>query len=316
MENWDERRIGMAETGTVNLLILVNTKARSASDESLEALLAQCLSKYRQVRYEIFAPQSVGQLKEGLAARLSRNHIDKLAIVGGDGTVMETLPVMIEHPEVPVGLIPLGTGNLLAKNLNIPLDVEAAIEVVLTGKTLPIDLGKVENHMFAVNAGVGLDAEIIDKTDRQSKKRWGILAYVARGAFLVGSIRQSKIRIEADDRVIRTKALGVMVSNAGREIGGGVCLAPDADATDGLLHGSILRIQGFVNLWSGVFQLLSGRPGRRKDAIPHFTAHKVHIDAKPALKVQADGNLIGETPVTIEIMPQKLNLLVPTCHLS
>lgn len=301
----------LGETDAVNVLILVNAKARSASGGALEVLLARRLSKYNNIRYEIFRPQSIETLKEGLAERLSRNNIDKVVIAGGDGTVMETLPVLIEHPEVPVGLIPLGTGNLLAKNLHIPLDVESAIEVILKGKTLPIDLGKIEGHIFVVNAGVGLDAEIIEKTDHRSKKRWGVLAYVLQGTFLVGLARQAKIRIEADGQVIRTKAMGVMISNAGRDIGAGVCLAPDADATDGLLHGSILRIQGVANLMSGVFQLLSGRKGCRKDAIPYFKAHKVHIDAKPALKAQADGNVIGETPVTIEIAPQKLKMLVP-----
>jgi diacylglycerol kinase (ATP) len=325
------------EIAAGSILFVVNPVAGSNSGLDLPSLIAEACGAKQP--YVLFIPASVDELREKLPQLLESAHIEKVVIAGGDGTVMDAVPLLLpadvldasqpngnndvrKHtshqqgsavPSVlrPIGLLPLGTGNLLAQNLGIPTEIHAALQVVLTGKPQAIDVGRINEHLFVLNAGVGIDAEIMAKTERKTKKRWGVFAYVVEGARQVLAPRRAKLNILADGKRIRAKAIGVLCFNVGSQIGGGLHVVPNVEPDDGLLHGSIFRIQGAFDFFLGLFQVLTRKRGQRRDPVQHFLAQHIRIESTPTLKAQADGNVIGETPVTIELLAHKLYFLVP-----
>jgi diacylglycerol kinase family enzyme len=125
--------------------------------------------------YELFFPESVQHLREVLTLKLSEG-LGRVVACGGDGTITDVLDVLVNYPDVPLAIVPLGTGNLLARNLDIPLDLKEAVAVAVSGRIREIDLGRVNGQVFVLNVSAGLDAEIMAQTDTTLKKRWGLLA--------------------------------------------------------------------------------------------------------------------------------------------
>ena len=306
-----------------SILFVVNPVAGSHSGLDLPMLIAEACGASQP--YILFIPDSVDELRKKLPLLLQSDSIEKVVIAGGDGTVMDTVPILIStltptdgaEPlanklhALSIGLLPLGTGNLLAQNLHIPIDIKAALQVTLTGKRQPIDVGRINGHLFVLNAGVGIDAEIMARTEQETKKRWGVFAYVVEGARQVLSSQRAKVSILADGKRIRARAIGVICFNVGSQIGGGLHVVPNVEPDDGLLHGSIFRIQGAFDFFLGLFQVLIRKRGQRRDPVQHFLAQHIRIESTPTLKAQADGNVIGETPVTIELLPYKVCFLIP-----
>ena len=172
---------------------------------------------------------------------------------GGDGTVRSVARGLMGEG-VPMGVVPLGTGNLLARNLDIPLDdVDRALRVAMSGRSRSIDLGEVRytdgagdthDDVFLVMLGAGMDADMIAGTDDRLKARVGWLAYV--GAFANTLLRGHRIKVEYsldDGPRIHTRTRSLLVANCGM-LQAGMILLPDAVVDDGLLDVLALRPKG------------------------------------------------------------------------
>ncbi len=189
----------------------------------------------------------------GQAAEAVEGGVGLVIACGGDGTVRSVAQGLIGKG-VPMGVVPLGTGNLLARNLDIPLDdVDRALRVAMSGRSRSIDLGEVrytdgagESHddVFLVMLGAGMDADMIAGTDDRLKARVGWLAYV--GAFANTLLRGHRIKVEYsldDGPEIHTRARTLLVANCGM-LQAGMILLPDAVVDDGLLDVLALRAKG------------------------------------------------------------------------
>jgi len=163
--------------------------------------------------------------------------------VGGDGT-FNRIAATLMGSDVPLGLIPAGTGNDFARTFNLPADPVAAVRIILAGKTVPLDLGVMGNRCFCNVAGVGLDAEVAADANR-IKKRWGSLAYLCALIKKLFSYRPREIRLQIDGKSLRTKAWLVALAN-GRYYGSGMMVAPYADPTDGVIE--IIVVSGIGRL--------------------------------------------------------------------
>jgi diacylglycerol kinase (ATP) len=268
---------------------------------------------------EFFVPESAGQMRAVLSEKLQEGAIDRVVICGGDGTLTEILPVMIRHPEIPLAVIPMGTGNLLAVNLEIPFAIPQALAVTLSDKTRWVDVGRLQSGdgedakeaLFILNASVGIDAEIMHRTDKEMKRRWGWLAYFIKGIPMLPSASHADFRIVADGRTMTTQAVSLTISNAGSKVTGGILLHPDVKPDDGLLYGTIFKPQTGWDYFYSFFQLLFSLLGRRRDVIRFFEARRIQIECNPPLRTQADGNVVGSTPVTIEVIEPRLQFCVP-----
>ncbi|GAA2715501.1 diacylglycerol/lipid kinase family protein [Actinoplanes palleronii] len=244
----------------------------------------------------------------GQAAQAVRDGAEVVFACGGDGTVMACVTALA-GTEVALAVLPAGTGNLLAANLGLSNDLATGLEVVLQGGRRRIDVGCVGDQSFAVMAGMGFDAHMLDATNDTAKKHIGWLAYVA-GAVKHLRDRPMRLTITLDDRpALRRRPRTVIVGNVGR-LQGGMRLLQDAQPDDGLLDVAILsprNLRHWAALGWGVL--------RRKQSVARmetYTATTVRILSNRSQPRQLDGDLIEPgRELLVTVRPQALVLCVP-----
>jgi diacylglycerol kinase family enzyme len=227
---------------------------------------------------------------------------------GGDGTVMAAVTALAGS-DVALAVLPAGTGNLLAANLGLAGDPATGVEVALEGGRRRIDVGVVDDQCFAVMAGMGFDAQMLDSTSEVAKKRIGWLAYVG-GAVKHLRDRPMRARITIDGGApMQRRPRAVIVGNVGR-LQGGVRLLSKADPADGKLDVAILSP---ANL--GHWARLAWAVVRKQDRVPlmeTYPAERVEIVARSRQQRQLDGDLIEPgRSMTITVKPAALLLCVP-----
>lgn len=236
--------------------------------------------------------------------------------VGGDGTV-RCVAQGLAGSGVPLAVIPRGTGNLLAKNLRLPLDdLAAAVRVAFDGPARDMDLGIVdwrrpdgseEHHRFVVIAGMGLDAQIMATTDEGLKKRFGMLAYVKAGAIALLRDRRMVMQFRVDDEPPRqTRVHTVMVGNVGM-IASNVTVMPDAQIDDGLLDVVAVRPSGLFGwqrvAWrvlvdNAILRHLKPKRWRERDdnarELRYRQCREITVVLRAPEEIQLDGDYFGE----------------------
>lgn len=229
--------------------------------------------------------------------------------VGGDGTV-RAVAEALAGTDVALGIVPQGTGNLLARNLEVPLeDIPAALARISTGETRTIDLGWVsingEERAFAVMVGFGVDAQMLVETDDDLKDRAGWLAYVeAMGRAMAGT-EMTGITMTIDGgEAQELRGHTLLIGNCGM-VQGGIRLLPDAKIDDGLLDLLLVSADGALQwldtarsvIWdNGIRRLLKGgtESAVSTDSTRHLTAERVRIDLDKPLAFEVDGEELGE----------------------
>jgi len=233
---------------------------------------------------------------------------DLVLACGGDGTVTACAEG-VAGTGVPLGIIPLGTGNLLARNLGLPTGLDEALAVALGGVQQPIDAGRANETLFVVMAGLGLDAKMLSGTSEPLKKRLGWFAYALTVLRHLGD-RPLRVTVSADGgRPRRMRASTLIVGNVGW-LRGGLPLLPDARPDDGLLDAVVL-IAGGLTRWLAVAAgIVLRRPVQDGIHRVQFTELQVTLDKAHPWEV--DGELMGSTRrLTIVAQPGALLLRMP-----
>jgi diacylglycerol kinase family enzyme len=205
-------------------------------------------------------------------------------------------------------VLPAGTGNLLARNLDLPLDLLGALLVALTGTDRPLDVGTVNGRQFIVMAGVGFDAKMLDGASEPLKQRLGWAAYCV-AALRHLSDRQMRVTLRADGRPpVRRRASAVVIGNVG-SLQGGVPLLPDAVPDDGLLDVVVLTAQGWA-AWLALAWHVLRREGSGR--LTRMTVRELQVDLDRQQRWQLDGEVIGSTRrLTISVQAGTLLVRVP-----
>jgi diacylglycerol kinase (ATP) len=253
-----------------------------------------------------------------LAAEAVRDGFDLIAAAGGDGTVNEVLNGIGDAPDgfarARLGVLPLGTVNVFARELKIPLRVERAWEVLQRGRELKIDLPRVEfsvngvlkKRYFCQLAGAGLDARAIELVDWQHKKQVGKLAYVIAGLKALCE-KKPQITVRANGQ----NATGelVLVGN-GRFYGGSFAILPQADLCDGRLDICVLpRANWWTLLRCGPGLLVRGK--LPATAVQYLSAEEFELTCGSTAAFELDGEWMGKLPVTFSIEREKLRVVAP-----
>lgn len=287
---------------------MVNPAARRAA--RLEPQAALALGR-AGVRYDVARTTCAGDARTLASSRSgSGSRYDAVFTLGGDGTAIEVLDALA-HTGIPVGVLPGGTGNLLARALGVPLRMGAAVRALLTGAEAAVDLGRLDGWgRFAVAAGVGIDATMVATTAAPWKRRVGVLAYVAAGAAATLGRRRFRTRVTVDGHVVERAAAAVLVANFGTLLHGLITLGPGIAADDGVLDVCIFdppRLGDAVR----VARRLLLRDFRPDPAMTYLAGRTITIETVPPLPAQADGELAGSTPLRIGVDPLAVRLLVP-----
>lgn len=244
-----------------------------------------------------------------LTRALSEKDLDMVLVSGGDGTVMACVSALA-GTQVPLAVLPGGTGNLLALNLDIPLDLEAAIDVALKGERHRIDVCRTRQGCYAIMAGVGFDAAMLRDANPALKTRIGALAYVFSA---LKHLRDDAVRFELalDGKHVASGAAHcILIGNLGR-LQMGLEVIPAADPHDGTLDVAVIRAGTIATWLLVVLRVLRGR--RRNDArVKTFRAARVEVTTDRALPVELDGDVFGETDeLVVEVVPSALTVCVP-----
>jgi YegS/Rv2252/BmrU family lipid kinase len=245
----------------------------------------------------------------GMAGRAVSERADLVFASGGDGTV-RACAEGLRGTGVPLAILPVGTGNLLARNLKLPAVLSDAIRAGVEGETRAIDLGVLDGRPFAVIAGIGLDASMAHSTSDDAKSRIGWLAYAGGLVKHLGD-RPFQVTLCLDGRTtLRRRAMMVLVGNVGR-LQGGLRLLPDAEPDDGRLDILILAPRTPMD-WLRVVGHVLTRSQRYDRRAERYTAAQVKMDLHPAVLHECDGDPIGKaTSLTIEVDPKALTLRMP-----
>ncbi|MCA0294711.1 MAG: diacylglycerol kinase family lipid kinase [Actinobacteria bacterium] len=257
---------------------------------------------------------------EGQASQAVEDGAELVCSLGGDGTVRNVASALVDRDpagRVPMGLLPGGTGNLLARNLKLPMDtLEAALVVALEGSDLDIDVGEVvwddeEPTIFLVMAGMGFDAQMMAGVDAQLKRRVGWLAYAVSGAAALFRIGFA-VRVAADrQRAVSQHARTVLVANCG-ELTAGLRLIPEAELTDGRLD-TVLASPRSISGWLAIgLNVVSGRR-RGHPAFVHLDSEEVQVATREPVEAQLDGDAVGtRSRMRARVRPGALTVRVAT----
>lgn len=236
--------------------------------------------------------------------------------LGGDGTVRAVATALVEQ-NVPLGLLPGGTGNLVARNLKLPVDdLDAALLVAVTGQDCRIDVGLVRfddgpAEAFLVMTGMGLDGEIMAEVDEGLKRTVGWWAYLISGARALFRFGFEVSVQVGPQRLMRQHARTVLVANCG-ELTAGVRLVREASVTDGRLDALVASPNSLSGWVAVVLHVLSARR-RGHPALVHLTAPQVEITAKRPVACQLDGDPAGEHHrLRCDIRPGALRVRLPS----
>ena len=253
-----------------------------------------------------------------LAAEAVGEGFDLIVAAGGDGTVNEVLNGLGDVPDgfarARLGVLPLGTVNVFARELKIPLRIEHAWDVLQRGREMRIDLPRVEFstngirqlRYFVQLAGAGFDARAIELVDWEHKKKIGPLAYVIAGWKALRE-RQPKITVRTGGQGVTGEF--VLVGN-GRFYGGPVSAFPQADLRDGLLDICILPRLNWWMLMRCVPGLLASR--KPPASIAQFIqAAQFDLASEPKTAFELDGEWVGHLPATFSVEREKLRVIVP-----
>ena len=262
-----------------------------------------------------------GQTRAALAAG-----VDVVLACGGDGTV-RAVGEVLAGTGVPMVLLPAGTGNLLARNLDLPFaDLTRALEITFTCGDHPIDVGRMlvdrsgrdrspQEHVFLVMAGMGFDAAVMAGAEDDLKARIGPAAYVVSG---LRALRgpQTKVRIQVDGHLPRTRRMrAVIVGNCGRLLGR-LVLMPDARVDDGWLDAVVLSPRGIVSWAAVAWRVVSGaRWGHAR--VENLRCREVQVVSAQPTEAQVDGDPVGSARrLLVRVDPGALLVRMPEASLA
>lgn len=311
-------------------IVVVYNPALSAHDSLRKSIESQ-LSKSGSPRpFWLAASYDNGGLPVALSAYVDR--VSAVLVAGGDGLVRAVAEI-IQGTHIPLGIIPMGTGNLLARNIGLPvLDRAKCVAIALGSHHRTIDLARAElvgkhttSHIFSVMAGIGLDADMAAGTSVSEKKKFGWLAYVRPIVRSVALNKQQEMSFSLDDRQpVVFKAHTAIVGNCGT-LTANLLLLPEAVLDDGLLNIVVLNpkyLSGWTHIWSRLAisgALRQTQAGRRiLDLAPEIKTLRydhmrtVTIRLREPQVVQLDGDSYGEIEsMTVTVLPKVLKVRVP-----
>lgn len=272
------------------------------------AQLDGALTRARRAGWSITVTDTQG---EGDATHIARgavsDGVDAIIVHGGDGTINEAVGAMAGTP-VALGLIPAGTANVWAGETRIPKEAAAALEVILHGERVRVDLGRAGDRWFLLMAGIGLDALIVPAVSARMKRRLGAASYLVVGAWRALRTKPWHVDMRVDGRAISSPLYWMIVANT-RSYGGLTDIMHRAVADDGLLDVGMMRRGGVHRLArDGALVLL--KKLERSPNVEYVQARVVEIDT-PGIPVQLDGEAAGRTPMRFEVVPRALTVIVP-----
>lgn len=261
------------------------------------------------VDWDIFVTKKAGD-----ARRLAREAVeagaDAVGVYGGDGTVMEVASGLIGS-DVPLAIFPGGTANVMSVELGIPGDLAEACALVCGEGcvTRTVDMGRVGDNYFMLRVGIGFEAEMVEGADREMKDRMGPLAYALSALQALREPKIARYQLTLDGKEIESQGMTCIIANAGSLGRANLSLAPTIDPSDGLLDVIVVRKADLPSLLSVAASVVAGN--ENAEPLQHWQAREIEVVAQPGQDAQADGEMLGQTPVHARVIPGAVKVIIP-----
>jgi YegS/Rv2252/BmrU family lipid kinase len=254
--------------------------------------------------------------RAGDALRMAREAVlagaDAVAVYGGDGTVMEAASGLCGSG-VPLAIFPGGTANVMSIELGIPGDLEQAVALVCgdARQIRTIDMGRVRGaemseQLFLLRLSIGYLARMTEGAARESKNRMGVLAYAFSALTALPQAEMVRFTIEVDGEVVEAEGVTCVIGNSGALGVPGLTFSRQMSVSDGLLDVVVMRNADLLEVAKVLSNALGG-----VESLPHWQGREITLHADPVQPIECDGEMIDPTPVTVSIVPQSLNVIVP-----
>lgn len=235
---------------------------------------------------------------------------DRVFAVGGDGTISAVADGLV-GTDVPLGIIPSGTGNVLAQELDIPLDTDKACRLLAeTSTTRALDALEVDGRYYILSIGTCLDAKAIEQTGREEKRRFGRLAYAASVVKVLIGVQPHRFVLTIDGQKKHVRAADILVTNIGtliKPLRWGRHIVPD----DGQIDICIVRARNLIDLLLVMLEMIWPGPPREDRNLRFLIAREsVRITAEKPMSVQGDGEVLGKTPVEAAVVAGAVKIFV------
>jgi YegS/Rv2252/BmrU family lipid kinase len=236
-----------------------------------------------------------------------------LVAAGGDGTVGAVAGVLAGS-DVPLGIVPRGTGNSVARALDVPLDLEGAARVIEAGATRRLDVGRCGGRRFVLHCVVGVHADAVADTPRAGKQRWGALAYAASTLKKLAGLAPFRVELDTGHDVLRCSAVSVAIANLAPRQTLVAQGPPEVAGDDARLDVTVLAPSGLSDAVAIALHLLaSARRGEaaKREGVGWFRCRSLRVTAEPPQTVLLDGEPFGTTPVDVEVSSDAVRVLAP-----
>lgn len=232
-----------------------------------------------------------------------------LAIIGGgDGSLHSALPGLLDSG-IPLLYLPLGTLNNLAKSLNLPLDIKKSLELINDSQFRKISIASANGIPFHSVVGLGLSTQV-NRFVRSDLKRWfGAFAFFWAGIKIVYRMSPFRIHLKYDEKLHSGRSWQITICN-GKYYGSGFEIAPTASMCDGMLRGQSIETEKWWHAFKFLPLLFNRRNGVR-EGLKEFEGREIELQTRHKMRVDLDGDVKTRTPLFLEIIPQKIRILVP-----
>ena len=298
-------------------LVFANPVAPNANAARLEAALARAFGAGGFRTIATRGDRDFAEWADAAIAEAAAGGCEVVIAAGGDGTVSLVAQSLRRLGEstgtsLPMAIVPLGTANVLARELEVPLVLEDAVALAAARRfVVPLDGLACRDRLFLTQVGVGLDAYMIRDTTREAHQKWKRLSYLITLARRAAGHRSRQFQLTIDGRPMRIRAFQLLLANASTLGTRPFVWGPDIDPTDGIADLCVYEVERRKDLFSLAWSVLTGR----HEESPHTQFLPVHRDLKiecnRTLPVQGDGELIGKTPVQLTVVPEAVSVVVP-----
>ncbi|MBU7585304.1 MAG: lipid kinase [Nostoc sp. TH1S01] len=301
-DNWIQTRQRPLPVNS-RALLLVNRHARHGQQRLLEATYYLNKLGFKLTEESTENPQHLAEI-----IRRYQHKVDLVIVGGGDGTLNAAVDGLVET-QLPLGILPLGTANDLARTLAIPNSLAEACKIIAYGELRRVDLGWVNGKHFFNVASMGLSVKITQKLTKEMKRRWGVFAYVATALQVIWESRPFSAEIRMKDQSFRVKTVQIAVGN-GRYYGGGMAVVHDATIDDQRLDLYSLEIEHW---WQIIPLLPAMRQGRhiRWRSVRALQGQIFEIYTRKPRPINTDGEITTYTPASFKVIPKAITVLVP-----
>lgn len=284
-------------------LLLRNPKSRRGA-EPIEPVLERLEQGGIDITIETF--EALPEIARDIV-RL-RDTADLVIVCGGDGSVSSAALASMESG-LPLGIIPMGTANDLARTLELPMDLVAAAGIIARGQTRPVDVGTVNGHAFFNVASIGLSSELAQGLDPALKRRFGRLGYALAALKVLTRASSFGATITEKGHTTSVDTFQIAIGN-GRHYGGGNVVAEDAEIDDGHLDLYSLEMK---NVWKLALMLRSFRSGTHGAWQEVRTAKCIEFDieTRKPMPINADGEIVTATPAHFKVHPKAVAIFAP-----